>query len=219
MNQTDTNIIINSKIIPYIDCSISGTGIIAVFIAIHFEKLSIAIFSILLTIIALIHSVANLTINETKIVSGIIATDSICSVLLTLAIAFTLRLHKTPIGVFRILWLILLVTSSSSYATISAFTGQTFLPNDITFVAIAVSTIILICMSIYAKCKRINTPYEANTKHIISEYALVIGALCLRFENEIFRIILIKIGWISWHLSCWISSSVCCTITYPIIDN
>ena len=146
--------------------------------------------------------------------NGIVAADAIVSVLLTISIGYTLRLYKTPMGVFRVLWLILLVTSSSSYAAISAFTGQSYIPNDITVIAIGVSIIILIFMSIYAKCRKRHQTYEPSVKHLVSEYALVIGALILRFETEIANIVSVFIGWTFWHLSCWISSIISCTIKY-----
>lgn len=220
MNSSNVlSIYVDPQIMNYTDCTVSGLGIISVAVAIQYEKVAIAFFSILLTIIASLHSASNLALSEKRIVNGIIAADAIVSVFLTISIAYTLRLYKTPIGIFRVLWLILLVTSSSSYAAISAFTGQSYIPNDITVIAIGVSIIILIFMSIYARCRKRHQTYEPSVKHLVSEYALVVGALMLRFETEIASIVSVFIGWTFWHLSCWISSITCSTIKYEIEED
>lgn len=216
MNFTNSTGVLSVRIEPiiihYFSLVISSFGIIVIIISVKKNKYILAFFSSLLTIVSILHSASNFKYNDIKVINGLIALDSITSVLLTFAIAYSSGLYKTLIGFFRILWLILLVTSSSSYATISAFTGKAYLPNDISIIAISVSVFTLICMSCVSRCLKKKEMQESSVKHVISEYSLVIGALILRFQFEIQKIFSILIGWESWHISCWISVIVTSTI-------
>ena len=216
MNSTNSTGVFSFSIQPiiiyYFSLAISSFGILAIIISIKYNKYILAFFSSLLTIVSILHSASNFESNEIKVINGLIALDSITSVLLTFAIAYTSGLYKNLIGIFRVLWLILLVTSSSSYATISAFTGKDYLPNDVSIIAITVSVFILLCMSCVNRCLKKRNVQDSSVKHVISEYSLVIGALILRFEFEIQKIFSILIGWEFWHISCWISVIVTSTI-------
>lgn len=222
MNITDSNDIltihIDAHVTYYVSIIISSMGIFAILFAVQFEKILLAFFTILLTLIATIHSASTFEHNNIFITNGMIAADAFASVLLTFAIAYTLKLYKSMIGIFRVLWLVLLVTSSNSYAAISAFLGQSYIPNDVTVIAIAISVLVLFLMSVISRCKK-NNNVEQSKKHLVSEYSLVLGGLILRFENEILNIITIPIGWPSWHMSCWISVITCSSIRDSITNT
>ena len=192
-----------------VDYSCASLGIVPIFCAIYKELPIIVISSILGTISALGYTAVHGDENNIRVRNVFSAMDAICGVLITLTCAFKTNLHTTYIGVFRILWLVTLVTSSTSYAFFSELLQQEQIPNDITIIALLVSIILLGFSAIYIKCKGRDIEPRSNW-FILTECILIVGALILRFQTDIERFIYYNIGYNSWHLSCWIALLICC---------
>ena len=208
MNSTLTSFSENFENIA--DVCVASIGTICIFVCICRDKIRLSIISVIYTIVAVVHSSVKIERNTLNVLNAFVAADSICGVLTTFLCGIELNLHKTTIGIFRILWLVLLITSSSSYAAIATITNQDFIPNDISIISIVVSTIILILLSIISRLrKKQKEDDEIKVINLAAEYSLVCGALILRFENELFQILNIKIGWICWHLACWVCILLC----------
>ena len=123
------------------------------------------------------------TSNTAKVLGAV---DAISGVALTLLCAIVLCMHRTIVGTLRIFWLVTLVTSSCSFVYIQNLAPDvTVIPNDITIVALIASGILLaICVVISQVCTCCS-PAERDRRAVAVEFAFVIGALSLRFEEEI----------------------------------
>ena len=185
--------------------------IFPLFVSLLKSRCIILVTSLLSGSLALMHSAVLIENNNPNVVNGFAAADALCGVVVTLAVGYTLSLFKTCLGTFRVLWLVALVTSSNGYAFVKNLSGQAYLPNDITIVALGVSAFVLIMCAIYIKCQR--SRITRTIRHQIAEGILVLGAFIIRFDDDINRIINFRIGFSIWHLSCWICLSVCCFIT------
>jgi hypothetical protein len=211
MNETLLNIEIDESIMRVVDLAVSASGTVAIFLSIYFNKIKLALATALLTIVSTVRSNMNFENNTEHLLKRILAVDALCSILLTIVISFESKLHNTFIGMFRVLWLILLITSSSSFVTISAFTAQNQIPNIVTIILIGLSLVMILFISIYNKLKKAGKK-NSHVNQIISEYALVTGSLLLRFDEQFERYIGVYIGWTIWHLMCWIAVIACATI-------
>lgn len=188
----------------------AGLGVVPVFESIFVEHTSLFLVSSFATLIAVLHAVIEVEDNETHVRNRILAVDSGVAVLLALYVGLRLRLHTTTVGFFRILWLIVLVLSSSSYSVLASIYGDDF-PADVSLVAIAASVVVLVCISLVSRCfRRIRYDEDdSDIRHLIAEYALVCGALLLRFTDELQVYIRMDVGWPAWHLSAWCALSIC----------
>ena len=133
-----------------------------------------------------------------------VAAEAVAAVLLTLVIGLALRIERTVLGALRILWLVVTVTSSCSYAFFQEVGDVEFLPNDVTIAALAVS---LGCLLLSVCCARLfvrNHQAEnaaSRPAKLGVEAALVCGALCLRFEEDFTSVVQMRLGWACWHLA------------------
>lgn len=185
--------------------------IFPLFISLLKSNCIILVTSLLSGFLAVMHSAVLIENNNSNIINGFAAADALCGVVVTLAAGYTLSLFKTCLGTFRVLWLVALVTSSNGYAFVKNVSGQAYLPNDITIIALGVSAFVLIMCAIYIKCQR--SRITRTIRHQIAEGFLVLGAFIIRFDDDIYRIIEFRIGFSVWHLCCWICLTVCCFIT------
>ena len=143
---------------------------------------------LLLSFVAFIGStvaVLNISVHEEEnnkdIERAFFAIDSMCGVAIAITCAFATNMHKTCFGAARLLWIVTMVTSSSSYSFFAELVDNDVLPNDISLIAISVSSGLLILSAIYMRCQKRKETEE--TEHIlkrISEGLLICGAFLLR---------------------------------------
>ena len=151
-------------------------------------------------------AVINSTVYSAEILG---AFDGIAGVLLTLTCAIYLQLYRTLLGSLRILWLVTLVTSSCTYVYFKTLVPDlSFIPNDITIIAFASSIVLLVSCMLFARI--VNAEYVHDKRAILVEFVFNVGALTLRFEEEIQQLIRVELGWSLWYLACWIA--VCITL-------
>ena len=130
------------------------------------------------------------------------------AVLFALGCTMSIDIHKTLVGSIRVLWLVTLVTSSSGYAYIRAlFPEMTFIPNDVALAATTMSVVLLLASIVVARCSA-RSEVVRDKRTMLVEVALAAGALTLRFDEEMYEIFSVHLGWALWHLSCWLSALV-----------
>ena len=166
----------------------------------------------LLSFVAFIGStiaVLNISVHEEEnsefIDSAFFATDSMTGVVIAITCAFATNMHKTCFGAARLLWIVTMVTSSSSYSFFAELVDNDVLPNDISLIAISVSSGLLIVSAIYMRCKKRKEELE-DTEHIlkrISEGLLICGAFLLRFDKDIREYTSVRVGVMSFHICLW----------------
>ena len=159
--------------------------------------------------LAVINGRDNIEENDTAFA----AADAIAGVILTLSCTITIGMHNNCVGIFKTLWLVLLVTSSSSYVFFATFLKNTNIPNDISLIALGISSLILFVSAVYVRFKK---KYEdndddekENNVHLLGEYSLVTGALILRLDEDLEKTFGYNIGYIFWHLFSWIAAVLC----------
>tara|TARA_B110000008_G_scaffold249179_1_gene261720 strand:+ start:1598 stop:2245 length:648 start_codon:yes stop_codon:yes gene_type:complete len=182
-------------------------GLFPIFIAIFKEKFLLSFFISFAVLTAIFHMsvISGLTQNLDKTISFMKALDAIAGVILSLYCAFLSNLYRTCVGVFRILWIVTLVTSSTTYAYFADLIDQDFIPKDVTLVALGVSLVFLILSGIYMRCKK-ETVGERTMIQTSVDMILVSGALFLRFQNDIKEVFSVDIGYNIWYISLWTAS-------------
>lgn len=218
-----------------IDVIASGLGIVAILVSIVSHNFVLSLTSLVATISAVSHSTVLLYDNAVEVRNGFAAADAICGVLVTITCAFAMRLHTTAVGMFRILWLVTLVTSSNSYAFFSNLIDQQYLPNDVSIIALGGSTGLLVCSSIYLKCRHSRQRQSrreqqenqeqqedqeqqeeeqqaSDYRHTIAESLLVGGSFALRFDRDLRRVVHVSVGYSVWHVACWMTICICATL-------
>ncbi len=133
------------------------------------------------------------------------ALNAIAAVLFALGCTMSIDIHRTIVGLIRVLWLVTLVTSSSGYIYIQElFPEMSFIPNDIAIGATVLSIVFLMVSIVVARFQA-HRPNMRDSRAVVVEMALAAGALTLRFDDELYRIVTVHLGWAFWHLSCWFS--------------
>lgn len=132
------------------------------------------------------------------------ALNAMAAVVFTLGCTMSIDIHRTIVGAIRVLWLVTLVTSSSGYVYVQElFPGFDFIPNDLALGATLLSIVLLFAAILSAKfCQHQSL---RDKRAVVVELTLTAGALTLRFDDELNRILTIQLGWAIWHLSCWVS--------------
>lgn len=128
------------------------------------------------------------------------AMDAVAAVVVTFVCSLHLNVHKTIIGMLRVLWLVTLVTSSSSYDFFKSMAPNvSIIPNDITVITLAACGGLLIATIVYSRfCARDRTTRDPRA--IVVELLFVAGAMMLRFEDDIEEVIHQRVGWMSWYI-------------------
>ena len=128
------------------------------------------------------------------------AIDALSSVVVTVSCAISLCSHRTLVGILRVMWLIVLVTSSCGFNFVKErLPTLSFIPNDITIGALMAGGVLL-CM--YAYFQR-GTRARRDGRSIAVEAIFVLGAFALRFRADIARITTIDAGLAIWHTFQW----------------
>lgn len=129
--------------------------------------------------------------------------DGIASVMLVLACLMSLRVHQAIVGVLRILWIIVLVTSSSSHQYIRTLFPDklSVVPNDLTIITIGIAILGFILSLVFA---RLNTCQHARDFRATGvEILFALGALSLRFDDEIYEYTTILVETLIWYATEW----------------
>lgn len=148
---------------------------------------------------ALIHT--NQEIVENASQPLILALDASGAVLVTLVCSMYLCVQRSLIGIIRVLWLVTLVTSSSAYGFFQKMAPSvSFIPNDLTIVALAVSGILLFGSCIYSQIFARPTLHNRDRRAIGVEVLFVCGAMVLRFDDDIHSVINYHVGWSTWYI-------------------
>lgn len=184
-------------------------GVVPSVLAACDDRLLICAMSFLATGAALGH----ISVSESRaLVPG--AVDALTSVLLTVSCAIALCSHRSLVGVLRVLWLIVLITSSCGFNFVQArFPSLSIIPNDITIGAL-VAAALLLCACAYvedgARARRDN-------RSMVVEVIFGVGALALRFRTDIARIATVDIGLGVWHTCQWsaVLATLCILRTPP----
>lgn len=140
--------------------------------------------------------------NQSRIIGAL---NAGAAVVFTLGCAMSIDIHRSLVGLIRVLWLVALVTSSSGYVYIQElFPDIGFIPNDLAIAATICSIVLLFVSIVVARFCRRQAIQDKRT--VLVEMTLAAGALTLRFDEELNRILTVQLGWALWHLSCWISA-------------
>jgi hypothetical protein len=177
----------------------------SIFAALH-SKFLLSFVSFVASVTALLNSSVHANENDEYVQDVFFAIDSMMGVAVAIVCAFTTTMHTTCFGVARLLWIVTMVTSSSSYSYFAQLVDQDVLPNDISLIAISVSSGILIVSAIYMRCK--TNKQNDDTDHILKravEGSLICGAFLLRFDNDIQEFTDLKIGVMAFHGCLWIA--------------
>ena len=135
------------------------------------------------------------------------ALNAAAAVIFTLGCCVAVGIHGTLVGTIRILWLVALVTSSSGYVYVQElFPEVSFIPNDLAIGATAVSVLLLLASIIGARIS--DRQHVSDKRAVFIELTLAAGAMTLRFDDELYKMLTIQLGWAAWHVSCWVSALV-----------
>ena len=184
----------------------AGIGVVPILIASAYFESVIALASAMVTLSGLFHSSLKTTVDSTRAFVEVV--DSIVAVLFTLLICVRIGTHRSIVGILRMFWIITIVTSSCTYSSIRSLAPDdfSFIPNDVTIIALGVAFLLLIGTYIATRLLRIRG--ARDTRIIIVESTLVLGSFALRFEDDIARVTRILIGWMAWYLACHIASLI-----------
>lgn len=184
----------------------AGAGAIPILAAAACFESVIAVASATVTLSGLFHS--GLETTEVSTRATIEVVDSVVAVLFTLLTCVRIGTHRTLVGVLRMLWVIAIVTSSCTYTSIRELAPGpcSFLPNDITIVALAVASFLLVATYVVSQCRK--TPGARDARTIVVESSLVLGSFALRFEDDIATVIRFMVGWAVWYVACHVASLV-----------
>lgn len=183
-------------------------GFISTFYAVHCSKYTLAFVAYVATISAIVTTSVNQNTNTIATKTVLASIDVLCGVMLVIVCAFTIKMHTSCIGAFRILWLVTLISSSNTYDIFAKNATRSVFPSDVSLIAVIISSLFLLASAIYVKCRQpmqIDMNYE---KHRIAfESTLVCGALLMRFREDI--PVLQMFALYVWYLCCWISVIIC----------
>lgn len=198
-----------------VDYLFSCFGIFPVILSILFEKYTISVFALVATFIAVSDTSVSYNHNSFQVKNAFAAADMVSSIFITLLCCFVIKLYKTCIGLFRTLWLVTLVSASSSYTFFKSLINSNHLPipNDISLIALSVSASLLLFSAICVKCKKSlpdsNDIWEERLNLTI-ESVLIFGAFTLRFSGDIEEYIDFKVGKKTWHMCSWCALNLLC---------
>ena len=140
------------------------------------------------------------------------AADCFAGVLYLLTVAHYLRMFATVVKAIRLLWLVTILTASSTYTFLAQHTNISMLPNDVTIAAIGVSVVGLTAMS--ARARLCSASADEEGRGVLSpsgaiELLVIGGAMAVRFEAYVQLVLPVNaVGFSLWHASCWLSASV-----------
>lgn len=126
--------------------------------------------------------------------------NSVSGVIVALTIGIETGLYRSIFGLLRIVWLITVVTASSSYAFFQTEFGASFLPNDVTLITLVSSAFLLLMALIFNKLKCCR---DLSNKSVFPEILLVLGAFVLRFDVDIEKLLNVSFGMSIWNVCCW----------------
>jgi len=197
-----------------VDYCFSFYGIVPVILSVFFEKYCITITALLATFVAVTETSVSYNDNSDQVKTIFVAADMISSICITLLCCFVIKLFRTCIGIFRTLWLVTLVSASSTYVFFqSLIDSDVPIPNDISLIALVVSVALLAFSAIYVKCKKRNIVSDdvwEDRLNLTIESVLIIGAFTLRFSKDIEGYINIQIGKKVWRMCSWCALSLLC---------
>lgn len=178
----------------------AGTGAIPLVLATYFSECVIVVASAAVTLSGLFRANMDMTSNSTHAAVEIV--DGTIAVLFTLVICVRIGTHRTFVGVLRMLWVVVIVTSSSSYVSIRKLAPPDFsiIPTDLTIIALGVSCLLLLGTYIVSRCYRSQAIRDARI--IVVESTLVLGSFGLRFDEDVARIVGVAVGWFVWYIAC-----------------
>jgi hypothetical protein len=184
----------------------AGLGVVPILIASAYFESVIALASAMITLSGLFHSNLKTPVETTRALVEVV--DSVVAVLFTLLICVRIGTHRSIVGVLRMFWIIAIVTSSCTYNSIRGLAPDdfSFIPNDITIIALGVACFLLVATYIASRLSRVQS--ARDTRVIIVESALVLGSFALRFEDDIARVTRLLIGWMAWYLACHLASLI-----------
>ena len=163
-----------------------------------------------------------MVVESRKIASLVEAAVASAAVLFTLAAIYRVSGHRTLVGLFRALWLIVIVTSSCSYVTIKAINPQLApaIPNDLTIIALGVGFIFL-CGALCASMCRGTVGTGRDDRVIATEILLIVGALSIRYQSNLDAILerRTQVGWTVWYACCHILVLVIVYLTQTSSTN
>lgn len=166
-------------------------------------RLTIGVASLLASAAAIVHvSVPT----SRALVPG--AVDAGASVVLTLACATALCAHRTMLGSLRVLWLVVLVTSSCGFNYVKAeFPGASFVPNDVTIFALVGSAVVLLAYACVAHGGAGHAG-RRDRRGVIFDGTLALGGFALRFREDIARLSGLDVGLAVWYVLQWTAVGV-----------
>lgn len=144
--------------------------------------------------------VIDVEINEAIRVFSVL--NAISGVILALTVSLSVGLYKSIFGLLRILWLVAIVTASSSYAFFQDEFGS-FMPNDVTFITLIASAFLTFVAYVASrfKCCR------SSSSNVLPEVFLVVGAFALRFDSDVEKLLNVSFGIAFWNICCWFSAT------------
>lgn len=208
--------ITNNTIVFILHLTASNAFVFPFVLSLIFSKWSISFASFIYCISANLRLYTQLNQNSESVRKVSVAVDAVCGVIVTCVCAFALQLNKTCVGTFRILWLVTLITSSTSYSFFKNLAQHSMIPNDISVIMLGVSGILLIFTALYSKLlKKNDNEFDTfrqtrNRKKMILVESLLVGAaLLFRFDTEVANFIHVMIGTFVWHTCCSLALLVC----------
>ena len=137
--------------------------------------------------------------SDDTVVRTQMAVDVVLSVLITFICTLILQMHKTVTGILRTLWLVTVVSASSSFTFFQKLTKNDALPNDINLIAVLVTSAVFSLLFLISKCRR-EYPRNNSVAAMSSELCLVAGAIILRFDESFVDLSSVHIGVLGWRL-------------------
>lgn len=133
--------------------------------------------------------------------------DAVARALLALACALALRLHATLVGALRTLWLVSVVTASSTYAYFRTLLRNDALPGDANVVAVVATALVLLALFACSKCRgQLQT--RSSRLAVAAEIVLVTGAVALRFDEDFVAYTGVHVGVLGWRGLSWAASAL-----------
>ncbi len=191
----------------------AGCGMFPILLSAYFNYLSISGACSLATTTAMLHSA--LPYNNSTNAQLVAAADGSSGVVLVLTCLMCLGVHRTIAGVLRILWIVVMVTSSCTYVYMkTSFPHElSFIPNDLTIVALGTALLGLAASTVYTRV--FYRPVVGRDARVTgAEILFALGALTLRFDDEIQDYVpAAHIGSSIWYASEW---SACLWTVYVL---
>ena len=141
------------------------------------------------------------------------AINIVANIFLVICLSIVLKVYASCVGIFRIVWLVTLISASTSYASFREALRVDFVPNDVTLVVFGVSVALFGGLAIVAR--RRGT--QRDVRSVFVELLLVGGALSLRYNDDLDRLSQMwRMGWILWYASSYSAVVVaCCILATP----